>query len=273
MPYYILQFDPARSLQWNIMHRVLQRGAVLYQEAELLVREELKEPRLYFSILRAIAEGCTRVSEITGRVGSRSDITPYLKNLEALEFVAYREPLLGKRRRGVWIIADPYLRFWFRFVLPYQSQLEHGASPERLYQETVAPSLEQFVSKPTFEDICRAWVTLAGDTALIPRIGEVGAWWGPVPKPLPTNPRHQGEGEIEVIAAHGTHLILAGEAKWSREPVGFGVLNHLRDVVAHVPGADKDTLLVLFGRTFDPKLQTAAAAEGVKLITLDDLYR
>src|SRR5262249_10952944 len=68
IPYYLLQFDPAKSLEWNIVHRLLQRGAVLYQEAELLMREELKEPRLYFSILRAIADGCTRVSEIAARV-------------------------------------------------------------------------------------------------------------------------------------------------------------------------------------------------------------
>jgi AAA+ ATPase superfamily predicted ATPase len=272
MPYYILQLDPAKSLEWNIVHRVLQRGAVLYQDAELLLREELKEPRLYFTILRAIADGCTRVSDIAGRVGSRGDITSYLKNLEALDFVVYREPLLGKRRRGLWTITDPYLRFWFRFVLPYQGQLEHGASAERIYREMVAPHLDRFVSKPTFEDICRAWVVHAGDIGVLPRVGVVGAWWGPVPHPLPENPRHQVEGEIEVIGAQGTTLVLAGEAKWSREPVGFGILNHLREVVAHVPGGDKDTTLILFGRTFDPKLQAAAAAVGVKLITADDLY-
>ena len=67
-------------------------------------------------------------------------------------------------------------------------------------------------------------------------------------------------------------MVLAGEAKWSREPVGFGVLNHLREVTAQVPGMNENTQLVLFGRTFDPKLQTAATAEGVKLITVDHLY-
>ncbi|HXT34220.1 MAG TPA: ATP-binding protein [Chloroflexota bacterium] len=272
MPYYLLQFDPAQSLPWNIVHRVLQRGTVLYGEAEFLVREELKEPRIYFSILRALADGHTRVSDIAARVGARGDLTPYLKNLEALDFVAYREPLLGKRRRGLWTIADPYLRFWFRFVFPHQQQLEHGARSERLYDELVAPVFDHFVSKPAFEEICRSWVAGAGDSGRISQIGMVGAWWGPIPRPLPINPRHQGEGEIEVIATQGTHLVLAGEAKWTKEPIGFGVLNHLREVVAHVPGADSSTQLVLFGRVFDPKLQTAAAAEGVQLITADDLY-
>jgi len=113
---------------------------------------------------------------------------------------------------------------------------------------------------------------LAGDTADLPRFGEVGAWWGSIPQPLPTNPRRQGEAEIEVVGAQGANLVLAGEAKWRREPVGFAVLNHLREVTAQVPGMNQSTQLVLFGRTFDPKLQTAVSAEGVKLITVDDLY-
>jgi len=78
MPHYILQLYPDRSLEWNIVHRMLGRGAVLYREAELLVREELREPRLYFSILRAIADGHTRAHEIAVHMGARSEITPYI---------------------------------------------------------------------------------------------------------------------------------------------------------------------------------------------------
>src|SRR6266849_496954 len=77
IPHYLLQFDAQRSLAWNIAHNVMRRGAVLYQEAELVVREELREPRLYYSILRALSDGLTRVSEITARVhgpGGGSDI-------------------------------------------------------------------------------------------------------------------------------------------------------------------------------------------------------
>ena len=76
IPHYLLQFDPERSLAWNIAHNVLQRGAVLYQEAELLVREELREPRVYYSILRAMSDGLTRVSDITARVrGAAAAVT------------------------------------------------------------------------------------------------------------------------------------------------------------------------------------------------------
>jgi uncharacterized protein len=271
IPHYILQFDPARSLAWNITNRILRRGSVLFQEAELLVREELREPRIYFSTLRAMADGATRSGEIAARVGAGNDLTPYLRNLEALDLVSYREPLGGKSRRGVWTIIDPYLRFWFRFLLPNRLQLEHGGSPERVYRQLVAPHLDHFVSKPTFEEVCRSWVVAQSNAGTISDIGNVGAWWGRVPSPTPENPRNRIEGEIEVVAMSGKRLRLAGEAKWSRVPIGCRALNHLREVVAHVPGAAEDTLLLLFGRDFDPKLR-AAELEGVRLVGIDELY-
>ena len=128
VPHYLEQFDPDRSLVWNITNRVLRRGAVLYQEADLLMREELREPRLYFSILRAISDGCTRVGEITERVrplSASTDISPYLYTLQDLGLAEYRQPVVGRAaRRGVWQVLDPYLRFWFRFVVPNRAPLE-----------------------------------------------------------------------------------------------------------------------------------------------------
>jgi AAA+ ATPase superfamily predicted ATPase len=278
VPHYLLQFDPGRPLSWNVRQQVLRRGAVLYQDAELLVREELREPRLYYSILRAISGGATRLSQITQRVrgaegGNGSDLSSYVATLQDLGLTEYRRPVVGESvRRGIWSVADPYLRFWFRFVLPNQSQLEHGGSLERVYDTAVAPAFDHFVSKPTFEEICLAWVLDRVNAGDWPGVDKVGAWWGPIPDPLPGQSRRQTEGEIEVVGVAGKRVVLAGEAKWTSAPVDFGVLNHLRRVVAHVPGADQDTELILFGRSFEPRLIEAAARERVRLVTPDELY-
>jgi hypothetical protein len=249
---------------------------VLYQDAELLVREELREPRLYYSILRAISGGATRLSQIADRVqggGGSSNLSSYLATLQELGLTEYRRPVVGESvRRGIWAVADPYLRFWFRFVLPNQAQLEHGGSVERVYDTLVGPALDHFVSKPTFEEVCRAWVLDQVNRGAWPGVDRVGAWWGPVPDPRPGQPRRQIEGELEVVAADGSRVVLAGEAKWTAEPVGFGVLERLRRIVPQVPGADAETVLVLFARTFDPRLVAAAAHERVNLVSVDDLY-
>jgi hypothetical protein len=266
-----LQFDARRSLAWNISHNVLRRGAVLYQEAELLVREELREPRVYYSILRALSDGLTRVSDITARVrgaAGGSDLSPYLATLQELELAEYLRPVVGESvRRGIWTVADPYLRFWFRFVLPYRNRLEHGADVEQFYSDVIRPSLDHFVSKPTFEEVCRSWVLAQANAGTWSEVERVGAWWGPIPAPTPEQPRRQAEAELEVVGVAGKRVVVAGEAKWTREPVGLGVLNHLREVLRHMPGVDDNTELVLFGRVFDARLKAAAVGERVRLVT------
>lgn len=276
VPHYLEQFDPVRTLAWNVQRHILRRGSALYQEAELLVREELREPRLYYSILRAISDGRTQVSEIAAHVlpaAVRSDLTPYLHTLQELGLVEYHRPVVGRAvRRGVWMVADPYLRFWFRFVLPYKNVLDHGGNVERFYRDTVEPALDQFVSKPTFEEICRSWVLGQGEAGVLRGVERVGAWWGPVPQPTANNPRRQAEAEIEVVAAQGDRVVLAGEAKWTRRPVSFTVLNHLKEVLRFVPGTSDATRLALFGRRFDERLKAAAQPEGIALVSADDLY-
>ena len=75
-----------------------------------------------------------------------------------------------------------------------------------------------------------------------PGVDRVGAWSGARSRILSQEqPRRQTEREVEVVALAGKRVVLAGEAKWSLEPVGFGVLEHLRRVIAHVPGADAAT--------------------------------
>src|SRR5712692_7804657 len=126
-----------------------------------------------------------------------------------------------------WQRSIPYLRFWFRFVLSHQAHIEHGGDPARIYRDLIAPQFDQFVSKPAFEEICQTWVRTQGQTTLLSDSAMVGAWWGSIPQPTPTNPRNQGEAEIDVVAASGNQLVLAGEAKWTRAPLALGVLQHL----------------------------------------------
>jgi AAA+ ATPase superfamily predicted ATPase len=276
VPHYLLQFDPTRALAWNIQQQMLRHGAVLYQEAEFLVREELREPRVYFSILRAIGSGTTRASQIGDKVqgdAGGGNLSSYLATLEELGLTEHRRPVTGDSvRRGIWTIADPYFRFWFRFVLPNRAHLEHGGSVERVYQAAVAPALDHFVSKPTFEDICRAWVLDQVNRGEWAGVDRVGAWWGPIPDPQPGQPRRQSQREIGVVAMAGSRVVLAGEATWTAEPVGFGVLEHLRRVAPHVPGVDEGTELALFGRVFEQRLVEAARRERIRLVSVDDLY-
>jgi AAA+ ATPase superfamily predicted ATPase len=81
MPYYLRTFNDNQDIFANIRQHILdaQTGA-LYNEPRLLLMEELREPRNYFSILRAIAQGRTRLNEITqsSGVGEPTAVARYL---------------------------------------------------------------------------------------------------------------------------------------------------------------------------------------------------
>ena len=275
VPHYLVQFDPARGLAWNIAHNVLRRGAALYEDAELVMREELRDPRVYFSILRAIDDGCTTNYEIEQRVhgpNSRTHLTAYLETLTGLGFVERRRPVVGGVRRSLWTITDPYLRFWFKFVLPHRAILDRSPHPKHVYDTIVAPYFDEFVSKPCFEDVCREWVRRQIESGNLPLANAVGAWWGPVVTPRPENPRYREEREVDFVAAQRDRIVLVGEAKWTSSAVGFATLNHLRSVLHHVPGSDAATQTILFGRRFDERLSIAAQTEGVRLVEPAELF-
>jgi AAA+ ATPase superfamily predicted ATPase len=274
VPYYLRQFDPERDLAWNIANNVLRKGAALYAEAELVMREELRDPGVYFSILRAIEDGCTQHGEIVNRVrppNDRQPLTSYLQTLEGLGFVQAVKTVVGTSRQ-VWRIVDPYLRFWFKYVLPNRRRLERARDHAQSYADLVAPTLDHFVSQPAFEEVCRGWVFDQAEDGRWGRpVDDVGAWWGKIPRPPPAARNETVDREIEVVGVKGQSVVVAGEAKWTNAPVDFGVLNNLRRTLTHVPGADDRTRVILFGRSFDPRLEAAAADEGVTLVRPTDL--
>lgn len=251
MPYYLEQFDPGHTLGWNIRERILRRNAVLYNEIDLLLRDELRDAPTYQSVLSAVAGGATKLSEIGSRTGVPvTSLTTILRRLERLHLVERSVPVTedpARSKRGLWTIADNFLAFWFRFVRPNLVDLEAGRGPA-VWSDDIAPRLDAFLSRPAFERLCRSWVQLRmGLDRRLPARGRVGAWWGAVTEPTADGPRSV-QRECELVVTQGARVVLAGEAKWSRGQIGHEGLGQLRRTVAAIPGVDARTLLCLFAR-------------------------
>ena len=276
IPYYLEQFEPGRSLAWNIEHRLLAKGQVLYSEAELFVAEELgSASSTYLSIIAAIAGGATRQSEIAARAGVEvSTLGPYLAQLRRLHVIDHIRPYGAPdtARSGLWQVADGYIRFWFRFVRPNLTDLE-ARRTRIVYRDRVAPFLDHFVSKPAFEDACREHARAAiGSDRDFPPAADLGIWWGQVSDPREPASRRTTSGEVEIVGYAGSRLVLAGEAKW-RDLVGTDALDQLKSTVNSVPGAGNETKLIIYGRDkFTDALVDRAKTGGVILRTTADLF-
>ena len=270
MPYYLEQFDEQLSLSDNILRAALYRSGVLHEEAKLLLYEELPEPQKFFSILRAIQNGANRYNEIARRTGVRdTPLDSALELLRELYLVRRKVPVTvanpERTTKTVYEIADGYLRFYFRFMLPFESLLKNDADAEQHLQQTVMPELDHFVSKPAFEEACREYLRKAETAAA------VGSWWGQV-----REGRRSVSREIDAVALDGDGQATAiGSCKWTNATLGIAEETLLARLEPELPKTSADIRHYFFSRAgFDEALTALAAAEPdrVKLVAVDDLY-
>jgi len=274
MPYYLSQLDSAAPLAENILCTTLSRDGVLREEARLLLFQELAEPRLHFSVLRALAGGDTRVSQMANRIGSDSStVSRVLDALASLLLVRRVIPvtatLRGRTRQTSWEILDPYLRFWFRFVFPFEERLVRPEGRRRHMEQTVVPALDAFVSRPVFEHIAQDHLRAQGVGAT------VGSWWGKVPT---------GEGRltetrgVDAVALREDGSVAAlGSCKWTREPMGLAeesLLAWLEPLVRPGAGGPPPAHYFFSRAGFDEGLRGLAATQPERyvLVGLDELY-
>lgn len=92
-PACVIRLDNRLPLRENIK-RILTPRSYLYDEAMNLLRQEVREPRTYFSILLAISEGRNSLSEIARAVHvDIRTIGKYVSLLEELDIVRRVRPL------------------------------------------------------------------------------------------------------------------------------------------------------------------------------------
>lgn len=126
---YRLWFSKGNDFYQNLRNHVLKKGEPFYDEVEFILREELREPRYYFSLLQAIAQGKRKLSEIVNATGiEQPTANKYLGVLTDLDIIEREVPVTEdiplKSKRGLYKIKDEFFQFWFRFVFPRRAELE-----------------------------------------------------------------------------------------------------------------------------------------------------
>lgn len=260
VPAYLRQFTDHRPLLDNVEEAILSQGAFLYDEPRFLLQMELREPRIYFAILEAIAMGRVRQEEMGKAAGVKGASLSYYLNtlrdlglLERIVPVTEADPIHS--RQGRYHLLDPFFRFWFRFVYRERVHLDRGDST--MVRQIVESQMDALAGS-AFEEICRTWVWQWAAEGRIPfRPQRVGMWWN-------------AQAQIDVAAINEEYLLL-GECRWRSRPIGVEVLLELKQKAAYVPG-DRHQLFALFSRSgFTDALQAEATAQGVFLVGVEQI--
>lgn len=251
------------ALEAIIAERILSKDAPLYDDPRHLLREGegIRDPGTYLAIMRAIAGGATQYNEIAQQAKTvLPSLAPKLERLEDLGYLERRHPLAadGSERRTGYDVADPYFRFWFRYVASNRSRLERGRTKEVL--DEVLADMDNTMGW-AFEQCCRRWIGVYADEASVGRPREIGSWWS-----------RDGRTEIDIVGVARHRYVLVGSCKWART-AGEDALDALRDQKAALGGQAATAKLVLFAREgFTREVRRRAPDEGVLLVAAGDLF-
>ena len=226
VPKYIELFSESTDIYSAIQKCVLNRSGYLYDEPHFLLQQEVSEVGSYFSIIKAIAAGNSKLSAISSILEIKAtSLTKYLKTLIDLDILEREVPITEenpeKSKKGLYKIKDNYLRFWFAFVYPNMSFIESGHS--RIVMNKIKKSLVKNHIAFVYEDVCkeRMW-DLNAEGAWPFNFTKIGRYW-------------DSKDEIDIVALdpEGKNLIL-GECKYWTDPVGVSVLRNLEAKTASV---------------------------------------
>lgn len=260
IPAYWLWFSKGRNFYQNLKNHVLRKGEPLYDEVEFILREELREPRYYFALLQAIAQGKRRLSEIVNATGiQQPTANKYLGVLIDIDIVEREVPVTEdkplKSKKGLYRIKEEFFQFWFRFVFPRRTELEMDKIDKVI--EKIKNEMSDYASF-VYEKIAREIVTK--NTELFFPVERLGKCWD----------RHN---EIDIVGvSRESNAILFGEVKWRGKRVGENIFLELKTKTDRIQWGDKNTkrLYVLFSKTgFTKGMISLAKQEGVFLFQND----
>lgn len=271
IPYYLSQVNPALPFRENLVRLFFSTDGFLYEEPMMLLRQELREPALYNSLLRAMGSGANKRNEIANRAGvETSSVSKYLKTLEKLDIVERVVPFgenAETSRRGIYRFADACYDFWFTFVMPVVGDVEEGAGrivAEGIPEETLATYFGH-----RFERVCQQWMLAQSLSGALPiKASGFGPWWG-------GNPLTREQDDIDVVAADRfAKKVLLGECKWRESFDETAAFDKLRQRASLVKGYEAAGFYLFSKHPLSKQtLKKLAEAGDAHSVTLEDMYR
>lgn len=270
-PYYLRAIDRTATFEQNVSRLFFQDTGLMYGEPAMILRQELRDPSTYSSVLRAIAGGATRANTIADQAHVQtSSIAAYLRNLCELGIVEravpHGEP--ARSKKSIYRIADPAFAFWFRFVAPFATAVETGLG-EQVASRVLGDQRRADYEGHVFERVCQQWVVRQARGGALPlMVTTVDSWWG-------TDPVARETCDVDLVASDdfGKKDVLVGECKWRES---FDESDALKTLQGRAPlvGDYERRWYYVFSKwpASEASLRKAEAAGNVRFVSAGEMY-
>lgn len=271
VPLYIEKLNVQNDINQALLHNLFNPASFLYEEPENLLRQELREPSVYNSIVKAVADGATKLGEIAGKAGiDKSACSTYIRTLINLGIVKKETPAKEKEgSKSIYVIQDHFFRFWYRFVPRNTAAIMTGRIV-RTYDKAIKPYLHSYMGA-VFEKMCMEYIMNYMDDIPI-ELDTLKCWWG-------TDPKQKKAIEIDLIGSpvqenkKQSDEFIAVSCKYRNRQASVSDLKDLKDYCAVFNSHAKYHYYMFSAFGFRDDLKEIASDEDVRLIKLEEMYQ
>lgn len=243
VPRYWELREHRQSLMEALWHTTLSINGILNEEPVKLFQDDVKDIVKTSTIMSFVSMGANRLSEIATRCNEpATNLSRPLKKLTDLGFLEKEVPFgidEKNAKKSLYKVADPFMAFYYRFVVPNLSFIELG---RRLpIEQALNAHFDEFVSMQ-WEKMCRDAVT--GNVVGNVVYGKAKRWWGSVGG----GAKRIEQIELDVVAESlDKQYLLVGECKWTAQENGRRLTDELLRKARLLPFAEGKTIVpILF---------------------------
>jgi len=260
IPYYLEFFDKNLSIETNIVRHILDEHSALFREPDFLLREELRELPKYNGILTAIGNGMHRLPQIAKKTGiEEKSLGYYLQQLINIGYISKKYPLTTSKpspRSVHYVLDDPLLRFWFRFVNQNTGAITY-LGKEKVFASSIKPMLPSYFGL-CFEYLCKSALPYIYVSEGVISPFEIGAFWN-------------SNTQIDVVGIRDDHWIDLCECKWTPGVSIKQIEKSLRDRCTNFPNPQNYTIKPRLFLKKAKKVQSTPS--DITIHTLEELYQ
>lgn len=252
------------SLDDALWRNILSVNGTLYEEPIKLFQDDVKDIVKTSTIMSYIGTGANRLSEIAARCNEpATNLSRPLKKLIDLGFLEKDVPFgidEKNAKKSLYKIADPFMAFYYQFVVPNRSFIELG---RRLpLEQALTAHFSEYVSIH-WEKLCRDAVTGNMVNGIV--YGKAKRWWGSILN----EDKKPEQVEFDVMAESlDKKYLLVGECKWTTGENGKQLTAELLRKANLLPFAKSYTIVPMLFLKNAPKDDAGNAMLPEKVIEM-----
>ena len=253
VPRYWELREGCKTLEDALWKNVFNVNGIFFDEPTKIYQDDVKDIVKISTIISYIAAGANRLSEIAARCNEpATNLSRPLRKLLDLGYICKEVPFGTDKKnskKSLYHIADPFICFYYKFVVPNQSFIELGRKPP--IEMSLHQKLHLHISQE-WEKLCRKAITVNIIDGVI--YGEAQRWWGSV-----INESGKPEQiELDVVAESlDKKYLLVGECKWTTEENADALTETLQRKANLLPFAKDRTIIPALFLTTTPSTSVA----------------